>query len=1069
MSRDLFEFPATPTQEALWFIYRMDPASSAYNIPVAFRIRGPLDATALERAFTTLVHRHEILRTVFAERAGRLVQLVRSDALPDLRSELVDAGQDPDLKARAHAFAAQPFDLEQGPLVRMRLERFNGDVALLVLVFHHIVIDHLSLGQCIRELSTLYTQFKRETGTALPEPEFQFADYSVWLNEHWSDPEMERKLSVWRKRLEGCSGVLELPADFPRPTFQSSNGAELRFTVDEESAASTRKFARAEGVSLFTVMLGALSALMHRLSGQPDVIIGVPFANRGDEEDLERVVGCFINTLPIASRFSGSETFRDLTHSIKMVMLESLENQDVPLEAIVDLVQLRRDPSRNPLFQVGFVLQAPPVVLELEGLELKDMRTHSGGAMYDLHFWLWENGTGIDGLVWYSTDLFAASTVQRLVERYLLLAGEAASCPDGRIDDLPILLESERALLAGWNATSVPFEGGLRLGDLVRRQALQSAERTAVVFEKKALSYRDLDARARRLALQLRSMGVGPGSLVGVCLERSLELVTALVGIAYSGGAWVPLDPTYPSKRLADMCEDAHMSVVVSRPSEIQSAGLTLPDGVQLLFIDDSDVRPDPDSDGEFELIGTSDDPAYVIFTSGSTGRPKGAINAHRGIINRLLWGQAEFALSEDDRVMQKTPYSFDISVWEFFWPLITGATLVVSKPGGHGDARYLAELIREAGVTVMHFVPSMLRIFLEENGIEDCSSLRLVIASGESLPADVVDRFFARLPHARLANLYGPTETAIEVSYWECRSHDGRLTVPIGKPVANTQLYVLDGQLRQVPIGMPGELYIGGVQVGAGYVSRPALTSERFITDALTGGTMYRTGDRARWLNDGVVEYLGRTDHQVKIRGHRIELGEIESVLVRHPALAEAVVMAREYSALDRRLVAYVRFSNHHPLTNTELRRQLREYLPEHMIPQLFVEVEAIPLLANGKIDRAALPDPLEHSRLERTIVAPRTRNEKRLAEIWREALRGVAISADSNFFEVGGHSLLAMQVIFHVERAFGVRFNPRDLILNSLEQLAARLPAGYPEGDVETASGRTGILGRVKDKLGF
>ncbi|MBX3361749.1 MAG: amino acid adenylation domain-containing protein, partial [Phycisphaeraceae bacterium] len=570
-------------------------------------------------------------------------------------------------------------------------------------------------------------------------------------------------------------------------------------------------------------------------------------------------------------------------------------------------------------------------------------------------------------------------------------------------------------VLDTFNATKTPYETGLRLGDLIRRRVKQHPDAPALVFDGRVVSYAELDGLAWGIARKLRSLGVKPGTLVGVCVDRSVELVAALVGVSYSGGAYVPLDPGYPADRLVGMCQDAKMPVVLTRGDELSRAGAafqSVPGGVQVVRLDDG---PHVTPSEPLELVGTEDDPAYVIFTSGSTGRPKGAMNAHKGIVNRLFWMQEAYQLDGRDRVMQKTPYSFDVSVWEFFWPLITGASIVVAKPEGHRDSAYLVDLIKRERVTTMHFVPSMLRVFLEERGLESCDSLRRVVCSGEALPTDLVDRFFTRIPHAKLANLYGPTEAAVDVTSWECRPNQP--IVPIGKPIANTRMYVLDQELRPLPVGVPGELYIGGVQVGMGYVSRPELTAERFVQDPHNQphGRMYKTGDLGRWLPDGSIEYLGRIDDQVKIRGFRIELGEIEQVLSKQPGVKDAVVLAREDVPGTKRLVAYVvGNTSTNDLKASDLKAGLGQHLPEYMVPTAFVFLDRLPVTSNGKLDRRALPAPARggDESSDRPEDRPSTDVEKTLATIWAEVLRLPSVNATDNFFEIGGDSILSIQI---------------------------------------------------------
>ncbi|HEV7518574.1 MAG TPA: amino acid adenylation domain-containing protein, partial [Thermoanaerobaculia bacterium] len=732
---------------------------------------------------------------------------------------------------------------------------------------------------------------------------------------------------------------------------------------------------------------------------QDDLAIGTPIAGRNRAE-LEGLIGFFVNTLvlrtdlsaqPGASGRSAGPTFRELLARVRSTALGAFAHQDLPFEKVVEELQPERDTSRTPLFEVMLVLQnTPAATLELPGLRLAPLPFEEGSAKFDLNLALVPAPSGLTGALTYKPDLFDRATIDRLAGHLLTLLAGAAADPEVPLAELPLLTEPERQALREWNATAAGPPTAC-LHELVAAQARCRPEAVAVTFEGTALSYGELDARAVLLSWHLRRLGVGPEVLAGVCVERSLALVVGLLAVLRSGGAYLPLDPSYPRERLARMLEDARPAVLLV---EERTAALLPEGGCPRIFLDAPLASASGSLPVPAELPAGPENLAYVIFTSGSTGRPKGAMNSHRAIVNRLLWMQEQYRIGPGDRVLQKTPASFDVSVWELFWPLLTGACLVVARPGGHQDPAYLARTLEEREITTLHFVPAMLQVFLGEPEVERTTALRQVMSSGEALPAALAERFFARLPGVLLHNLYGPTEAAVDVTYWTCAPGAG--VVPIGRPVANTVIRLLDASLRPVPVGVPGELCIGGVQLARGYLGRPELTAERFVPDPQAAGArLYRTGDLARHRSGGEIEYLGRLDHQVKIRGIRIELGEIEAALAAEPGVQEAVVVVREDEPGDRRLVAYVVARPAGSPGAGALREALQRRLPEPLVPSAIVALAAFPLTVNGKVDRKALPAPEAVREAARgaaeptAVLAPQNPVEEVLCGIWEEVLR--------------------------------------------------------------------------------
>jgi len=1023
--------PVSYAQERLWFLDRLEPGSAAYNIPAVVRWRGGLRVPVLAAALNEIVRRHEALRTTFAAAdggEGRVVQRVASRLvlpLPWIDLTVLGAADRTAERERLAAFEARrPFDLERGPLLRACLLRLEGagegeeEEHVLLATLHHIVSDGWSQGLLCEELTALYGAFAAGRPSPLPALSIQYPDFAAWQRDWLRGEVLAGQLAYWRRQLAGAPAVLPLPTDRPRPALQGFAGERQRMRLSPSLAMAVAALSRQEGASPFMTLLAAFQALLCRLTGEEDLPVGTPVAGRGRVE-TERLIGLFVNTLVLRTDASGDPPFRALLGRVREVALAAFAHQDVPFEKLVLELRPERNLAHTPLFQVMMILQnAPTGAVARDELNLVQMPVESGTAKFDLTLSLAEE-RGLSAQLEYRTALFDRTTARRLLGHFAVLLQAAVSEPGQQLSSLPLLTAPERQQLLEWSDTGAAWpDAETCLHRLFEAQAARLPDGVALVFEGARLTYRELDGRADRLARSLCGMGVGPEIRVGVALARSFDLVVALLGVLKAGGAYVPLDPEYPEERLRFMLEDSGVTVLLT---EERLLARLPPDseerGVRALCLDGGPaVAGQPE--GRPETGASSDHAAYAIFTSGSTGRPKAAVNTHRAIVNRLLWMQEAYGLTAADGVLQKTPFSFDVSVWEFFWPLITGTRLVIARPGGHQDPAYLAATIAEQGITTLHFVPSMLQLFLEED-LAGCTGLRRVFASGEALPPELARRFFARLTApfgVELHNLYGPTEAAVDVTFHPCRPGEERL--PIGRPVANTRIHLLDRHGGPVAMGVPGELHIGGVQVGRGYLRRPELTAERFVPDPFgeRGARLYRTGDLARRLADGEVEYLGRGDHQVKVRGCRIELGEIDAALSAHPGVRDAVTLARRDSPGDQRLVAYVvAAAPQVPATWTaELRAALKAKLPDFMVPAAFVPLPALPLLPNGKLDRVALPRPEAGGAAAQSapIALPRTEAERAIAGIWREVLGRPEVGIDDNFFDLGGHSLLLVRV---------------------------------------------------------
>ena len=1038
--------PASPMQQRLWLLDQMEPGNPFYNLPLlCFRLRGSLDRDALERCFRELDRRHESLRTVFVDRDGEPFQRVLPPggfALPfvDL-SALPEAEREPRAWALAREEARRPFELARGPLWRAALLRLGRADHLLLVAKHHIVSDAWSLGVLHRELTALYEAFAAGRPSPLAELPVQYADVALWQRQRLQGELLAGELDFWRGQLAGAPDRLELPTDRPRPARRSFRGERRTLDLPPALPEALAGLAAGAGASLFMALLAGLDAVLYRTSGERDVVLGSPVAGRTSIA-TEGLIGFFVNTVVYRVRLAGELTFRALLARVRDVVLDVYEHQELPFDRLVEELRPRRDASHGPIYQVMFSLQNTPTPdLELPGLSVSPVGINNGTAQTDLIlFGGMEAGRlGILQLE-YDTDLFDAATIHRLEGYLLTLLAAAVADPDRPLADLPLMAAAERhQLLVEWNDSARDFPEAAARGDagaastipeLVARRAAEMPGAVALVSEGEGLTYAELDARAAALAARLRDRGVVTEGIVGVCAERSLELVIALLAVQRAGGAYLPLDPELPDERLALLLDDARPAVILAQPAFAERCA-TLGGAPVLALAPGADAGSAAPELPLEPLPGEA--AAYVIYTSGSTGRPKGVVVSQRAVVNRLLWMQETYGLTPADRVLQKTPFTFDVSVWEFFWPLLVGARLVVARPGGHRDAGYLADVAASEGITTLHFVPSMLQAFLEVPGLERCRALRRLFASGEALPPVLVERSAERLPAGvEVHNLYGPTEAAVDVTFHHARP--GAARVPIGRPVANTRALVLDRDLRPAPIGTPGELHLGGVQLARGYLGRPDLTAASFVPHPFAGdeagARLYATGDRARLLPDGAIEYLGRLDAQVKVRGVRIEPGEVEAALAAHPAVAECAVAARELAPGDLGLVAWVAPAGGPgaaTLGVEELRDVLRRRLPEALVPAVICMLPELPKTASGKLDRKALPAP---ERPTGGKGEPRTAMERVLAGLWRDLLglpEAGAVGTEDDFFGLGGHSLLATRLVARLRDRLGIDLSAR------------------------------------------
>ncbi|WP_159074400.1 non-ribosomal peptide synthetase, partial [Streptomyces dioscori] len=1040
--------PLSFAQQRLWFLHQLEDASPVYNIPTVLRLTGEPDPVALRLALGDVVARHESLRTVFTEADGTPVQTVLPPDTP-VPFTALDVPADR-LEAAVGTAVGHRFDLTARiPVAAWLLRRADtpaDPVSVLVLVIHHIASDGWSLGPLLRDLSRAYAARVGGDAPALPELPVQYADYAVWQRELLGDPgdpdsPLATQTRYWKDALAGLPDQVGLPGDRPRPAIASRAGATIDVPIGPRTHARIVAAARAAGVSVFMMFHAALAGVLTRLGAGTDIPIGSPVAGRADEA-LDESIGFFVNTLVLRTDTSGDPAFGELLRRVRETALSAYVNQDVPFEQLVEALNPSRSLARHPLFQIMLVLQKDVEAgLDLPGLDAVRELPPRTTARFDITVSLLERHTpdgapdGIRCRVEYSTDLYDRSTIENLIGRWVRLVDAGAADPARRLGEIDLLSPDERLqVLTRWNDTSATVPD-VPVHVLFERQAARTPDAVAVVFEDRAVTYAELNAGANRLARRLVELGAGPERIVALTLPRSVEMVVALLAVMKSGAAYLPIDPEFPDDRVRYMLDDAGPVCLLTLS---EAAAHQDTEGTPRLVLDDpltaDSLRPYAGHDvvdAERTAALTPAHPVYVSYTSGTTGRPKGTVVPHRGVTNRLVWMIERYGLSPRDRVLQKTPYGFDVSAWEFFCTLASGATLVVARPGGHRDAEYVAGLIRRERVTVAHFVPSMLRSFLNRSAPEDLPDLRAVFCSGEALTADLQTQFHATFS-ASLHNFYGPTEASIEVTAWDCPRAAPDGAPPIGAPITNVRVYVLDDTLHPVPPGVAGELYLAGVCVTRGYLGRPVLTADRFVACPFGGAgeRMYRTGDIVRWRADGNLEYLGRADHQVKIRGFRVEPGEVEAELAAHPAVTEALVLAREDQPGDPRLVAYVVTAEADDELPSVLREFLRTRLPEHLVPAALVRLAAIPLTPSGKADRNALPAP-DYAAAAGAGGAPRTGREEQLRELVAEVL-GLAegsVGVDDGFFDLGGHSLLATRLVARVRTVLGVELSVRSV----------------------------------------
>ena len=1038
-AEDVFVFPASFAQQRLWFLDKLEPGQG-YNVPFALRLTGKLRPNILERALKELVTRHEVLRTTFSEdESGKAIQLVSANhkfalTVTDLSSAPMESRED-EARRLVIKQAQQPFNLKTGPLFRATLFRLADEDHVLSLAFHHSIVDGGSFAILLRELVAVYEAFDKDVASPLKPLPIQYGDYATWQHQTLQGERLERLVAYWKKALQGAPPVLDLPTDFPHPPAQTFNGAHESALLSRGVEQALSDLSKKQGATLFMTLLVSFSLLLSRYSGQEDIVIASPISGRTRAE-LEGLIGFFVNTLPLRTDLSGNPSFRTLLERAREGALGAYAHQELPFEKLVEELNPERNLSHNPIVQVMFTFDtaAPRTNANMANVAIAPFRGAEGmTTKFDLSLNALQNKDGLTVGFTYNIDLFAPATIRRMLSHFGALLESVAANPDRPIADLNLLSEAEREQqITAFNTTEQDYPRDLCVHQVFEQQEEKTPNAIAVADSSTSLTYSALNHRANQLARYLQKQGVQPHTLVGICMDRSADLLVAVLGVLKAGAAYVPLDPAYPKERIAFVIEDSQARILITQSSFVDALPIT---SAQFVRMDSDWTLISAESDSALDSRTASTAPAYVIYTSGSTGKPKGVEILHQSVVNFLTSMQIEPGFTAQDTLVAVTTLSFDIAGLELHLPLSVGGKVVIASREEAGDGALLIRRLKESNATVMQATPATWRLLLE-SGWRGDSKLK-ILCGGEALPRDLAERL---LPCCgELWNMYGPTETTIWSSVY--RIQDCNWTsAPIGHPIANTQMYVLDKHGHVVPLGVPGELHIGGDGLAHGYWNRPDLTSQKFIPNPFSkssGARIYKTGDLVRYLSDGNLQYLSRIDNQVKLRGFRIELGEIESVLNEHESVGQSLAIVREDNSGDPQLVAYVVAKSAVGDLPLKLKAHLSQRVPNYMVPSAIVTLDAFPLTPNGKVDRRALPAPDGQTATE--FVAPRTATEEALAAIWSEVLRRPAVGIHDDFFALGGHSLLATQVISRIQTRLQREIPLRALFEHpTVEQLA-------------------------------
>ena len=1024
--------PLSYAQQRLWFLDQLMPGSNAYNVPAEMYLKADTTVSALEQALSEVVRRHEALRTTFYVSGGQPLQRInppRTLGLPvvDLRS-LNQAEREAEVDRLRQEDALRPFDLANGPLLRATLIRISAEHSLLLTNMHHIVSDAWSMGVMLHEMQTLYEAFSQGLPSPLPELEIQYSDYARWQREWLQGEVLQREVSYWKQQLEGAPTLLELDTSQPRQVMRTLRSDRCSISFSEELSRSLREFSRQEGATLFMTLMAGFHALLRRYTGQSDILVGTPIAGRGHVE-LEPLIGFLVNMIPIRTSFRDSLTFRDLVKQVRESSFAAYTHQDLPFDKLVEDLQPKRAPGRNPIFQAILAFENAPPEMEMATVNLPVGVPVNADVKFDLEVHLTDTPDGVKGAFVYSPELLEPALIARMVDHFERLFEKAMSNPDKELRSLPLLEEAEyRQVVEEWNQTAVPFPDTSCIHEMFEHEAEQRPNAIAVEFDQENVTYRELNRRANALAHKLRQEGVGPEVFVGVMLERSVELIVSLLAVAKAGGVYVPLNLAEPSPRVRFILKDAGISILVTSKQIADS----MPDTTKLNVVCvDTDEFRNPEIEFGYNPVNAvgPENLAYLMYTSGSTGTPKGVCISHRNVLG--LVKSANYAdLNSEEIFLQFAPVSFDASTFEIWACLLNGARLMVYPPGTPSLSE-MGGFISRTQVTTLFLTTGLFHQFMEAD-VGSIGAVRQLLTGGDALSSTHLSKALNQIEHCQFVNCYGPTEATVMVCCYRVTPDYSAASVPIGRPISNARVYITNG-MQPVAVGERGELFVTGAGLGRGYHNRPDLTAEHFLPDPYgsgPGGRLYRTGDAARYLKNGLIEFLGRVDDQVKISGYRIEPGEIEAALLEHPEVTAALVLAHEDAPGDKRLVAYVVANPQNTPTTEDLRSHLKERLPDYMVPSLFVMLDAMPLTQHGKVDKAALPVPqLSLSRAGREYVAPKNGLQQQLVEIWEELFKFHPIGVTDNFFELGGHSLQMIMLMARVEERLGKRVTMAEL----------------------------------------